>query len=148
MVTLPTGIMFFCSLAFGFGCGEFYEDGPRVNLPLKKWSAITEILRNALVTSRGVNIWELRNAHHTYIQALHDSLFWGLSSLHSEFWDRLMTIGVATPGVGLWALCRNLYWGSYLLHWKTSLSVGVILVVTPDVGLHALCLMLPWGKRL
>jgi hypothetical protein len=63
---VPIGIMFFCSLAFGFGCGEFYEGGPRVNVPLNKWSAIVEILRNAVFTWRGVNIWELRSAHHTY----------------------------------------------------------------------------------
>jgi hypothetical protein len=29
-----------------FGCGEFYEGGPRVRRPRMKWSAMDESLRN------------------------------------------------------------------------------------------------------
>jgi hypothetical protein len=37
MVTMTTGIMF---LLYAFGCGEFYEGGPRVCRPRMKWAAI------------------------------------------------------------------------------------------------------------
>jgi hypothetical protein len=40
VVTLTTGIMFLLLLACTFGCGEFYEGGPRVSRPPMKWSAI------------------------------------------------------------------------------------------------------------
>jgi hypothetical protein len=45
IVTLTTGIVY--SLAFTFGCGEFYEGGQRVGPPHVKWPATAESLRNS-----------------------------------------------------------------------------------------------------
>jgi hypothetical protein len=43
MVNLTTGITL---LLLTFGCGKFYEAGPRVRRPPMKWSVIVERLRN------------------------------------------------------------------------------------------------------
>jgi hypothetical protein len=43
--------MFSYSLAYTFGCGEFYEGGPRVRRPPVKWLAIAESLRNTNLDS-------------------------------------------------------------------------------------------------
>jgi hypothetical protein len=43
IVALTTGISY--SLAYMFGCGEFYGGVPRVPPPPVKWSGIAEILR-------------------------------------------------------------------------------------------------------
>jgi hypothetical protein len=54
-VTLATGIMFLLFFACTFGCGEFYEGGPRMRPPPMKWSSISESLRNtALETSHAM----------------------------------------------------------------------------------------------
>jgi hypothetical protein len=39
------------SLVCTFGCGEFYDGGPRVTLPPMKWSATAESLRNTALQS-------------------------------------------------------------------------------------------------
>jgi hypothetical protein len=56
--TLTTGIMFLLFTWMHFGCGVFYNGGPRVSRRPTKWSAVAESLGNT-----GLDLFNCRYLH-------------------------------------------------------------------------------------